>query len=277
MGTIKTLSDGDTFEHHGFRFMFALHNDADSGPPWKNSNGHGPVREVPYNRLNAHSSKRPGERILNRNPGRHDTIYAYDWQEAMKIAKRDGWRAEPYDAPNRVQRAVQADFDFFAGWVNEDWWYVGVEVTMLDEDDEPTKYNRSLWGIESNSPEYHAEVARELAEKCIYERNEEVHDVGSDVSDEDLLFEASGYACQMLHMKWRWLYYVFVPSDHPAVKARVMLDECCVRVTYHEPLSDEVYKIGGDCEPDIDRDVVKTVVEKLAAQLRAWQEKGELK
>lgn len=168
---MRTLFDGDRFEVAGLTFEVKFEHDFDSGRPWENADGHGPVREVGYSHDTGRISKRPGERILNHNPGRNDYIWAYDWAEACRLAKKDGWNAPPYDAPNRIERAVQADFDYLAGWVNDDWRYVGVVVTLLvpDEDGELVPYegslqfDDSLWGVD-DAGEYATQVAHELAE-----------------------------------------------------------------------------------------------------------------
>ena len=66
-----------------------IERDDDMGPPWKVHDGHGPVSE-----WRPRDSKRPGERVLNEDRG---SCRFYDWQEAVKIAKRDGWGFLPYE------------------------------------------------------------------------------------------------------------------------------------------------------------------------------------
>lgn len=168
---MKPLYDGDTFEHEGFWFKVKFEADNDSGPPWSESDGHGPVREI-SRCMHDKPSKRPGERFLNNDPGDDRiTLWAYDWKEACRLAKKDGWNTEPFDAPNRIERAVQADFDLLAGWVNDEWQYVGVIVTLMEHDDyeelveyegEEFSSRHSLWGVESCG-DYASEVAKEIA------------------------------------------------------------------------------------------------------------------
>lgn len=135
--------------------------DDDSEPPWEHCDGHGPVR-----RGEAHhpgrSDKHPGERPLN-NPGWHQCQYYYDWRQACRLARRDGWNAEPYDAPNRVLRSVQSDFDFLRGWVNDDWQYVGVEVQVVDENGDLVGDCDACWGFETYR-DYHRTAAKEMAQ-----------------------------------------------------------------------------------------------------------------
>jgi len=145
-------------EAPGCTFEFTVHDDNDQGAPWEQCDGHGPVREVRayYN----HPEKRPGERILHQD-GR--TYWLYDWQAACKLAREDKWNAEPFDAPNRIERAVQADFDYLRGWLSGQWNYVGVGVQMDDDDMSQGEFEFALWGIESSEREYIKQVARELA------------------------------------------------------------------------------------------------------------------
>lgn len=153
----EKLHNGDTFEHCGIKFVVHVKADDRNEAPWENEDGHGPVRVLCHA---LDGNKRPGERVLWQD-GR--TRWLYDWQAAIATAKQDGWDAEPIGQGTpgeRAARAVQADFDRLRAWLRGDWWYVGVCVRRAD-DNTPN----ALWGIESDSPEYHAEVARELADE----------------------------------------------------------------------------------------------------------------
>jgi len=152
----------DIFEHEGKRFRVYIEPDDCGDTPWERSEGHGKVRTISEHYRCDTTQKKPGERVLYTGGNK---VWLYDWQDACKQARKDGWNAPPYDAPNRIERAVQADFDFLRGWLNDDWWYVGVCVAMVNEDDEDIteKYTNALWGIESNADEYLDETAHELA------------------------------------------------------------------------------------------------------------------
>ena len=153
----------NTLEIKGRTYRVTIEPDTDADYPWNNSEGYGPVRRSMYPAGQYGHDKRPGERPLN-NPGRNEYQFYYDWKEASKLARKDGWNVEPYDAPHRVQRAVQADFDCLRRYLNGDWYYVGVIVE--DEDGE----TESLWGVESSNgdPE---EIAKELAQE-LYKKAE---------------------------------------------------------------------------------------------------------
>lgn len=157
-------------EFHGARVLICYHYDYDSGPPWDREDGHGPVRRSDYRHGPYGSDKGPGERPLN-DPDRNCYQYYYDWQGAMEIAKREGWNAEPYDAPDKVRRAVQADFDYLRGWLHDDWHYAGVVCTIVDNEGDPVKvdgerFEESVWGFETLK-DYHLTAGRELADELV--------------------------------------------------------------------------------------------------------------
>lgn len=146
--------------YRGLRFQVTIIEDNDGRVPWAMFDGHGPVRH--QWQQGRYVQKKPGERVLHREC---DVVYLYDWQAACKKARKDGWNAEPHDAPNRIERAVQADFDYLRDFLRGEWCYIGVCVAMTNDDGEQLTepYEHATWGIESNSDEYIIEVARELA------------------------------------------------------------------------------------------------------------------
>ena len=152
-----------TFTHNGNQYRMTIEQDEfTTGAPWGEDAGHGPVRSVRRHTWMVRTSKSPGERILH-NDGR--TLWLYDWQAACKLARKDGWNAAPYDAPNRIERAVQADFDRMRGFLSGDWTWCGVVVQQLDDEGEPVGDTDALWSIESDAGDYLMEVAHELADQ----------------------------------------------------------------------------------------------------------------
>lgn len=141
----------------GREYRVKIDQDEFADAPWDNSDGHGPVRRSNRRHVEGESDKRPGERPLN-SPSRHEYQYYYDWQAACRTARVDGWNATPYDAPNRVQRAVLSDFDYLRGYLAGDWCYVSVTVT-----DDETGESDTACGVE-NIGRYAQDVAQELAE-----------------------------------------------------------------------------------------------------------------
>lgn len=163
--------DGETFTFAGLSFRVSHEYDHDHGAPWQEEDGHGPVSD--WRHFHGEPRKYPGERILCSDRG---SIRTYDYAEAIKIAKRDGWglgpdalaklRARLGHEPTRgeiVATAVDADFNRLRDWCEDRWCYVGVVVTLLDVDGRATNESESLWGIESDAGEYIGEVALELA------------------------------------------------------------------------------------------------------------------
>lgn len=161
----------DTIEHKGLTFRIEVKPDGDMGAPWDEHDGHGPVRVARV--VHDHAHKEPGERVLYADRG---DAWLYDWAEAMLIARRDRWGLAPDDKaalakklgrapkPDEIREAaVQADFDYCRRYCTGDWHWAGVVVTLLDTDGEPTSETESVWGVESDSHDYHKELAQESA------------------------------------------------------------------------------------------------------------------
>jgi hypothetical protein len=94
------------------------------GEPWKEHDGHGIVSE-----WRSRNSKQPGEMLLCGDGGH---CRFYDFAATVKIAKRDGWDAQPYGgtAGERAHRATLADFEYLRRWCNGDWGWVVVSVEV---------------------------------------------------------------------------------------------------------------------------------------------------
>jgi hypothetical protein len=164
--------------YKGLTFRCELQPDDDSTPPWEREDGHGPVSEWRAHGDDSRgASKRPGERELCDDGRSFGRTRFYDMREAMRIAKRDGWGLSDEDKAKLAAKlgrdlkpgdiaaaAVEADFQRLRTWCADLWSYVGVVVTLLDTDGEPTDERESLWGIESDCEDYLNETARELAQ-----------------------------------------------------------------------------------------------------------------
>lgn len=128
-------------EYRGHQIEVTWHYDRDCDPPWENEDGHGPVTEW------TRRDKGPGEVVLcSDSNGRSKRFY--NWHEAIKIAKRDGWDAPPYKTGTkgeRAERAVKADFEWLRKWCNDLWCYMGRVVSVDGKEID------SLWGIDSES------------------------------------------------------------------------------------------------------------------------------
>ena len=150
-----------TINHQGRMIRVEFWYDQDMGAPWKEHDGHGPVREIKDK-----TCKYPGERVFGES-----RCWAYDWQSAIRLAKKEGW----CDCINTVMKltwehkrfptkgmiaehAVEKDFDHLAGWCNDDWHWAGISVTDVE-----TGVSDHCGGFESDD-DYMKEYAIEMAE-----------------------------------------------------------------------------------------------------------------
>lgn len=159
----KFTDPNKSIEFDGFIFEMKVERDDDMGPPWKEHDGHGPVSN-----WRPKESKRPGERIISRDG---NSCRFYDWEKAIEIAKKDGWDAPPYGgkAGAKAARAVEADFRNLKAWCDDEWHWVGVVISVERAGLELCENAASLWGIDSESDDYHLEAANELLDEAIDE------------------------------------------------------------------------------------------------------------
>lgn len=210
-----------TVEHDGFTFTLKLEHDSDHGAPWKEECGHGPVTEEWRTaKVSGYVWKNPGEVLLsgdyftNRN-GAH--VVAYDMQEAVRIARRDGWGFMPgsietdemasgqYQArglgltaygddinaaisalhaahkatfpSERAYAAAAARADFDRLKAWCDYDWCYVGAIVTVERKGIELARASLWGIESDAGEYFLEVGNELAEQALEEARNMIADL----------------------------------------------------------------------------------------------------
>lgn len=159
-----------------FTFRVNVIQDLSSGAPWEDSDIHGPVTGW------TSRNKKPGEWVLNTDGG---SKRYYDYAQACQLAQRDGWGLRPEKlaafvknlghSPSAKELAAETariDFEYLRAWCNDEWRYVGIDVTLLDEDGEETSISSSLWGVEDHD-DYPAQVAQELAAELMagYRKN----------------------------------------------------------------------------------------------------------
>lgn len=157
--TYACTGDCITVEHGGITYTATIECDWDTGAPWEEHDGHGPVSNWTTR------AKMPGELILSTD-GPHKRYY--DFAEACRIARRDGWGCTPYDTietPRQcASRAAMADYEALRAWCDDEWFWCGIVVTAT-VDDCPLASD-SLWGIECNytgsDNSYLLDVANEL-------------------------------------------------------------------------------------------------------------------
>ena len=147
----------------GFDVVARIVHDDDTTPPWDREDGHGLVSDW------TRRAKEPGERILS---GDHPYHRYYDVERATRIAKRDGWDTPPFGegtAKEQATRAVDADYNALRLWCADEWWYVGIVLSVHRDGVELG--GASLWGVDCNHPagdnSYLSEVADELLPEAI--------------------------------------------------------------------------------------------------------------
>lgn len=146
--TGKSVYPGESleWEQGALTITATIEYDSDHGTPWDECDGHGPVSEW------TRRAKRPGEFMLCRD---RDSFRYHDFQEACRIARRDGWNARPYDTietpRQRAARAAMADYQFLRAWCNDEWFWCGIVVTVTHTESGHELASESLWGIESCS------------------------------------------------------------------------------------------------------------------------------
>lgn len=160
MDKLTQIYDGMLVERDGCTFLINIVRDDDATPPWERQGGCGTVTDW------VARDKRPSELVLVRSARQKSARY-YDFAETMRRAKDEGWELcendkhklakklgrEPNEGEARAE-AVRRDYEFLRGWCNDEWCYVGVIVSEVNEGSQA-----ALWGIESNDVSYLAEVA----------------------------------------------------------------------------------------------------------------------
>lgn len=148
-----------TIERDGLRFKVITEQDNDADGPWVDY-GHGPVRSTHVRSHNGYSVKRGGELRLNKDGA------LYDYQEACKIALRDGWSG--CKTREEAAQAARDDYEHLRAFVNGEWSYLGVIVTLLDVDGNETDAVQSLWRVDENGSEVDS-VASDLVGQCLHD------------------------------------------------------------------------------------------------------------
>ncbi len=166
-GFKKHVCEGDTIstEVDGLYVEARVFRDDYMGPPWKEHDGHGPITDW------VRRGKLPGEVVLCKD---RSLVRYYNWQEAIELAKKDGWDAPPYGEGTkgqRAERAVKADFEAMKAWCDDEWFWCYVTLSVSKNDVVLDEHAASLCGIECNYPggdnSYLLEVANELLDEAV--------------------------------------------------------------------------------------------------------------
>ena len=172
------IYDGSTVTVNGIDFTVSIEPDYDCGLPWKEMDGLGIIRQSSKNHSCGYSDKKPGERPMN-SPDRNCYQFYYDVQATIKKAIAEGWglsdehkqmlSARLGRQPTKreiIQKAVDADFEFCAGFINNDWQYYNVSIFPEGEENE---YQYCLGGVDDYVDSYPGEVALELIKNYLYD------------------------------------------------------------------------------------------------------------
>lgn len=128
-----------------------------SNAPWENMDTLGTVTNW------ENRDKAPGELVLCSDRG---SKRFYDIQEAtaeVRSWEKDGQKAA---------EIARSEYEYIKAWCANEWYYVGISATLLDNNENETDYVHSLWGIEYGMQEfekYHAEIISELIVQIDYE------------------------------------------------------------------------------------------------------------
>lgn len=154
---------------NGWTAEIEIQYDEDSGPPWENSDGHGVVTDWQSRDENLEGWELNSDRSSYRY---------YDWRATLPIAIRDGWDAPPYKTGTpreQAMRAIKLDYEYLRGWCNGDWCYVGLIVTLKDENGEVIDED-SCWGYDAESDEYLCSEARSWLAHMLRKARKEKHE-----------------------------------------------------------------------------------------------------
>ena len=131
--------------------------------PWDEYDGN-----VEFWPVRGSHEKKPSERYLTKD---RFNAWVYDIRDAHDKAIRESWctGCDWVKGLTRRQiatRAVEENVSFWRAYLDGDWFYAGVVITVLDKDGEKTEHADSCWGFETFNS-YHRtagnDMARELA------------------------------------------------------------------------------------------------------------------
>lgn len=155
----------ETIEHSGqtVRIEYFYDDTYFGAYPWADCCGDVDIRTKPASYY-GQTEKKPSEVIFHTN---RNTAFYYDIREAHKTARAEGWCtgcdwAKGLTKRQIAAKAVRQNVEFWRGYLNDQWYYVGAVCTVLDSEGEETDDTESCWGFETFN-DYHEEAAQEMA------------------------------------------------------------------------------------------------------------------
>lgn len=169
---------------NGWKLKVKFQHDEFCEPPWKDCDRHGEIVETHCRQDYMDDWELNSERGWYRY---------YDWKATLPIAIKDRWDAAPYGVGTkheRAMRAMKADYEFLRAWCNDAWWWVGMIVTLLDENNEQID-EESCWGYASNDVGYLCSEARSWAAHMIVKERKEQRNVRTSVPVRNAMSEGA--------------------------------------------------------------------------------------
>jgi len=168
---------------NGWQIKVEFQRDDDMCAPWKEHDGHGYVYETHEREEHMDDWELNSERGWYRY---------YDWKKTLPLAIKDLWDAKPYggNKQERAMRAMKHDCEWLRRWCQDDWWWCGMTVTLLDENDFEID-SESCWGYDSDSIDYLCSEARNWAARMICKERKVRQAVRSAIPIRDAMSEGA--------------------------------------------------------------------------------------
>lgn len=147
--------EGSVMVTDGYGVLFRSGYRAEDYDPeeYADTMGFDPAIDADATALMEQAARMQMAKLLYAKQGRHDKNLYLDVWETLKIARKDGWGGTDHTPEEAVERMYQ----WMRGWYNDDWHYIGIEVT-----NKSNGQRASLWGVESEDTNYHEEVIADL-------------------------------------------------------------------------------------------------------------------
>lgn len=122
---------------NGVEYRVEFSYDYDYGPPQDNADGHGVILVTSWTKTDAlNGDVDLSEDLLMRVPGFRlltATSSSYMYYDTIASAAKaiDEWGCKPED----VERVVEQDFKYLDGWYSNQWHWMVITITRVDDED----------------------------------------------------------------------------------------------------------------------------------------------
>lgn len=135
----------------------------DDGVPWED-------HERELVRSDRSRTKRAGEVVIHYDQG---TYWFYNLKQATAVAKAENWgwsqpgpEIVPMTPGQARANAVQSHLKYFQGFLKQEWWYIGVRVTLWEDGEQVAE--DSVWHVESNAVGQREERAKDCLARALH-------------------------------------------------------------------------------------------------------------